>query len=356
MAITTSLAFAQEKVMESFEDGIPKGLTTKGGHLSIDNLRIKHGRKALKWDWVGNSALVFNTPIGYHKARNLSEVKPEGRDKYLMDGHSSYDNKVVLEEPRGFFMWIYNEEAAIGKLTFQFGRDDIVDCEFDYNLNFVGWRSVAVIYDRGDMRGIPRADMNRMTILAPATSSGTYYIDAIGTSVPMNPKVATANPQLPYIKPHTRLVTNYEHRMYEFSKFRPSFPLEEMTIEKEKELDVMFDKVEAFIVPEYEQEQFKNKSIDKVVALYNSFEIKRNGDKIYGRPLLKANVYPEHFKEAGLGKKINEGCMEWREHFGKALINIASIIALPKTMKIKQSLKICLLTCLIMGGLIKVLM
>ncbi|MBU2976018.1 chondroitinase family polysaccharide lyase [Zobellia sp. B3R18] len=317
--------YQPKKLMESFEEGLPPELSARGGQLSIDSLRMKQGKKSLRWDWIGNDALIFNTAIGYHKQRDLSKLEPIGRDKYLMNGHSSYDNKVVLEFPRGFFMWIYNEEASTRRLTFQFGRDDVVDCEFEYNLDFVGWRTVSIMYDRGDMRGIPRPDMDRMTILSPKTGKGTYYIDAIGLSLPMNPKTISANPQLPYIKPHTRLVTQYEHRLFEWSHNTPSFQLEEVSPEMVTALNALDKKAEEFILPPYQREELKDESINSIVKLYEQFEIKRDGDKIYGLPLVKGNIYPEHFAEMGLGNKFNEGCMTWKEHFSKALMKIASL-------------------------------
>jgi len=326
------------KVMESFEEGIPPSLTTRGGKISLDTLRVKQGNKSLRWDWIGNDALIYNTPIGYHTQRDLSKLKVVGRDKYLMDGHSSYDNKVVLEFPRGFFMWIYNEVASARRLTFQFGRGDIIDCEFDYNLNFVGWRTVSVIYDRGDMRGIPRPDMDRMTILAPATSSGTFYIDAIGLSLPMNPKTVGPNPQLPYIKPHARLVTNYEHRMFDCSKFRPSIPLKKMDSETELALNNLNKKVEEFILPEYEKKSLKSKSIKNVVNRYKKFEIKRIGNAIYGRPLVKGTIYKEYFVEMGLGNDINAKIMSW-DYFGKTMLDIAKLYLATDQKKNKTKLE-----------------
>lgn len=312
-----------EKIMESFEEGIPSSLSTRGGKMSIDSLRMKHGDYALRWDWIGNDALIFNTPIGYHQQRDLSKVIAEGRDAQLMQGHSSYDNKVVLEPPRGFFMWIHNDQASTRRLIFQFGRGDIVDCEFDYNLNFKGWRTIWIIYDRGDMRGIPHPDMDRMTILAPATSSGTFYIDAIGLSLPMNPKAVGPNPQLPNINPHSRLVTQYEHRLLDYYGYRPSFPLQEMNAEMEVALNDLNEKVEEFILPKYQRDRLNNKSIDDIVEHYAKFEIRRSGDNIYGRPLVKANVYDEYFVEMGLGKGIMEDAMGWRRDFNKILLDLA---------------------------------
>ncbi|MCG8310773.1 MAG: hypothetical protein MI975_25515 [Cytophagales bacterium] len=311
------------KIMESFEDGIPSSLNVRGGKISLDSMRMKHGKFALRWDWIGNDALIFNAPIGYHKQRDLSKLSGEGTEKYLMGEHSSYDNKVVLEPPRGFFMWIHNHQASTRRLTFRFGRGDIVDCEFDYNLNFTGWRTVWIHYDRGDMRGNPDPDMDRLTLVAPATGSGTFYIDAIGLSLPMNPRTVGPNPQLPNIDPHPRLVTQYEHRLLDFHGNRPSFPLEKMTPKMEAALNKLNSKAEEFILPEYQRKSLRNKSIEDITSHYNKFEIRRHGVNIYGRPLVKSNVYDEYFVEMGLGKGIMDGIMGWRHDFNKILLDIA---------------------------------
>ena len=81
---STKITFGRnnpEKIMESFEDGIPSSLSTRGGKLSIDSMRMKHGKFALCWDWIGNDALIFNTPIGYHKQRDLSSNN-RGLDRF----------------------------------------------------------------------------------------------------------------------------------------------------------------------------------------------------------------------------------------------------------------------------------
>ena len=58
--------------------------------------------------------------------------------------------------------WIYNEKASQQRLRFQFGRDKKIDAEFDFNINFSGWRTIWIIYDKGDMMGTPHKDMNRI--------------------------------------------------------------------------------------------------------------------------------------------------------------------------------------------------
>ena len=302
------------EVMESFEDGIPEGLAVTGRALTLDERRMKQGDRSLKWEWQGNDVLTFDTPIGYRKQRRLSEIEAD-----YPDLHASPEAD-ILEPPHGFFMWGYNDQARSQRLRIQFGRGEEVDCEFDYNLNFKGWRTIAINYDRGDMRGVPREDMTRMTINAPATGSGAFYFDVLGFSVPMNPRTVNANPQLPEIDRHPRLVGQYPHLIYEFSKQSPTFNLEPLDEETIADIRTLEKRAASLYLPEDKRAT----SLDSLETLYARFQIVRDGDHIYGRPLANKNTFLEYFSETGRSKDaLMDGIMSWRYDFGGALIKIA---------------------------------
>ena len=199
-------------------------------------------------------------------------------------------------------MWVYNDEARNQRLRIQFGRENVVDCEFDFNLNFKGWRSIAIAYDRGDMRGVPREDMTRMTINAPATGSGTFFFDMLGTSVTMNPRTVGPNPQLPNIDQHPRLVSQYPHLLMEYSKFRPTYELEKLDKNDIADFRNIEHQVMDLYWPDYNREKNSDDKFAKVKAKYESFQIRREGDQIYGRPLIYQHIINDHFKELKLPK------------------------------------------------------
>ena len=311
------------KIMESFEEGIPDGLFATGRSLVLDTRRMKQGKQSLKWQWQGNDVLRFNTPIGYRKQRVLDTSDPEVQKSYP-DLHGGSNTTRVLEPPHGFFMWIYNDQARAQRLRIQFGRGDEVDCEFDYNINFKGWRTLAINYDRGDMRGIPREDMNRMTINAPATGSGTFYLDVLGFSVPMNPRTVNANPQLPEIDRHPRLVAQYPHLLYEWSKQRPTFNLESLTDADIQGFRSLEAKAMDLWLPPYDKAKWSESKLKGIVERYESYEIVREGDNIYGRPVSNARTMTEYFAESEIpSKKRMEGIKRWREDFGVLLLDMA---------------------------------
>ncbi|QHI70119.1 chondroitinase family polysaccharide lyase [Tichowtungia aerotolerans] len=307
------------RVLESFEEGVPSYVQASGVPLTVNSRRMKHGNQSLSWQWNGNDTLTFRTLIGYRRQRLLTELQKDHQENL----HAAPDID-VYEAPRGFFMWIYNDVPRKQRLRFKFGHGVEVDCWFDYNLDFNGWRTVAIYYDRGDMAGTAREDMDFMTICAPSIGTGTFLIDTLGFSVPMNPRTATPNPQLPQIDRHPRLVSNYEHRMYQFSQYTPLYdptPLTSQTIEDFRTLD---RQAKELYLPDKSRRQWKDCRLDLIEERFRQFEIVREGEEIYGRPLVKDNIMFEYFQELGLSKDRHmEGLMSWEKNFGPTLLQIA---------------------------------
>ena len=305
-----------DKSIESFEEGIPEDLEATG-ILTLDAKRMKHGDHSIKWEWKGNDRLVFDTPIGYRKQRPLS-----GESAALQ--HVDPGVGEVLEPPHGFFMWIYNDESRPQRIRFEFGRGENVDCYFDYWINFKGWRTVALNYDRGDMKGVPREDMTRMTIHAPNTGSGTFFIDTIGFSVPMNPRTVGPNPQLPDIDPHGRLVSQYEHNLYRFSQYAPIFNLEPLTDETIADFRKLEERALPHWLDEDDREKWNDSKMGAIEKQVARFGILREDGNIYGRPLVFGNIMKEYFSETGVPEKERwDGIMEWRHDFCATLFQIA---------------------------------
>lgn len=299
------------KVMESFEEGIPSGMHSTG-ELALDSKRMKDGGQSLKWEWGGNDQLIFDTPIGYRKQRKLTE-------NHANLEHADASAGDIFEPPLGFFVWVYNKTATQQRLRVEFGRGEEVDCWFDFNLNFTGWRTIALNYDWGNMRGAPREGMNRMTINAPATGSGTFYFDALGFSVPMNPRTVGPNPQLPEIDQHPRLVAQYPHLLYEYSSYVPSFPLEPMSNDTVDDFRTLERRALSY--------WFQTAGIVDVGKIRNEFghfNITRDADGIYGRPLVNKNTVLEYFSERGVPKKeAMKELVDWRYGFNGFLLKLA---------------------------------
>lgn len=326
--------------MESFEDGIPPGLKATGGELNIDTMRMKHGNKALKWNWVGNSSLVFDSPIGYRKQRDLNSIHSSESQWQKELNHVTDTENPMFEPPRGFFLWIYNDQARQQRLRFQFGRKEVVDCQFDFNLNFKGWRTVYIIYDRGDMQGVPREDMTRLTIHAPNIGKGTFYFDVLGLSLPLNPRNNAANPQLPHIDHHARYVTQYAQRLFEYSKQQPHFPIEVLTPNLIAEIAKMEARAEDFILTQIEKDELKHKGMSYLEDDLAKIKIRRDGENIYGRPMAKSSIFEEYFIETGIDKKeLLKGVVYMNRDYCGLLIKTAKLYRSTEDIALKKKLE-----------------
>ncbi|MEO0793610.1 MAG: chondroitinase family polysaccharide lyase [Verrucomicrobiota bacterium] len=338
VALGASSALGADKVssdfqiLESFEDGIPEGLSATG-QLELDQDRIKHGAKSVRWDWQGNDRFIFDRPIGYRKQQPISEGGGALE-------HTDSSAGQILEPPRGFFVWVYNDEARPQRLRIEFGRGDEVDCWFDYNLNFKGWRTIWLTFDRGDMKGVPHEDMDRLTINAPNTGSGTFYFDTFGFGLPINPRTVGGNPQLPSIDPHPRLVSQYEHFLYWASQQRSTEPVEPLTDAILADLRQVEDQATNQWLSKAECERWNDDKMKGIEKRFSAFGIRRDGDNIYGRPLLKTNVMTEYFSELGLAKEeLMPDTMTWKREFGPMLLSIARAWHCTKSQEAKNRLE-----------------
>lgn len=161
--------------MYFFEQDVPQAITTTSAQsLAVTNRHYKDGAQSLRWQFDPTTMLTFHQAIGY---------SPEK------------ENAIT---PQTFTAWIYNEKPIDDSLLFEFGTDDSTQAKFHYQLNFKGWRGIAVPYR--DMQGQANANMNRLRIIAPK-ASGTIYFDQMMMSVPVDNRWPTADYQQPFVNP-----------------------------------------------------------------------------------------------------------------------------------------------------------
>ena len=110
-----------------FESEIPNTLTTSDNNqLSLSKQHAKDGEQSLKWHYQPQTTLTLNNIVNYQDDKNTAT-------------------------PLTFMMWIYNEKSQSSPLTFAFKQNNKIALSFDTQLDFTGWRGIAVPFR--DMQG-----------------------------------------------------------------------------------------------------------------------------------------------------------------------------------------------------------
>lgn len=172
----TGVLYAKDLKVYQFENEMPKNIKVDvKDSISISKEKYKDGESSLKWKFKKGEALSILGDVGYTVFKTGEQEK----------ARSSYS------------MWIYNEEPIDGEMLVQFKKDGIVKCWFPIKMNFKGWRTMWVQYDR-DMKGEPIEGLDEITFVAP-NESGEILIDQIIPSVLIDPRHNARDEQVDFI-------------------------------------------------------------------------------------------------------------------------------------------------------------
>ncbi|MDF7823691.1 chondroitinase family polysaccharide lyase [Pontiellaceae bacterium B12227] len=172
-------AVAGELFLEFEDAAVPEGIAAKQSTVSVDTVRRFRGEQSLKWDWQSGAVLQIDRTVECRPELNRRE---EG-----------------FQKTRTFKFWIYNEVPMPGKqLNIVFGDEQGEPCSFPYNLDFSGWRSAWVSYER-DMVGAPDRDLSFIRFEAPAEGAGTFWIDDLAPSLSIDIRWQAPDHQVPFV-------------------------------------------------------------------------------------------------------------------------------------------------------------
>ncbi|MBE1444108.1 chondroitinase family polysaccharide lyase [Paenibacillus sp. OAS669] len=262
-------------VIYSFEDGVPGSFIPDGqSRLAISNRRYKDGAHSLQWDYSGQAVLKIRGPIGYRPFQEGSRSQARA----------------------SFAVWIYNPRPIQDKLTFQFGRKDgeQVDCEFDFRLNFLGWRTAWVAYER-DMQGTPHPEMDCLIIRGPKSAgAGTLYMDQMLLCTPIDPRFHTRDVQVPFVNLRADTAANAHWLgLYAFKELEWRLPVpEEITPAQLDSHRRMEDRFEAYFL---KKRPVTAEDMQRIEGKFASYDISFSADGISGRPV--ELPFFDHFPE-----------------------------------------------------------
>ncbi len=162
--------------MYQFEDGIPGNFKKNGNsELIITKEKYKDGNNSLKWKFKKDGSISILGDVGYAIFDKTSKEK----------ARTSYS------------MWIYNKSPIDDEMLVQFKKDGELCSWFPINMNFIGWRTMWIQFDR-DMKGTPQVGMNEITFIAPK-KEGEILMDQIIPSVLIDPRHNARDEQVPFV-------------------------------------------------------------------------------------------------------------------------------------------------------------
>ena len=173
--LTTTLT-AYGNTVYQFENGMPKNFSvSKTSKISLTEEKAKDGTHSLKWKFKGNDSLTIKGDTEY------TAFDPTSKEK----ARSSYA------------MWVYNKKPINDIMKIEFKKQGEIKCSFDMNMNFEGWRTMWVQYDR-DMNGTAEVGMDEIVLTAPKTA-GEILIDQLYPSPKIDPRHNARDEQVDFV-------------------------------------------------------------------------------------------------------------------------------------------------------------
>jgi len=261
----TGMASASTSVL-SFEDSTPPASLHAGASVRVTTEHAKYGRQSLRWDWRAGAALTFSHPIAF------TPYAPGAANNALST----------------FIVWVYNPAQRPGNvLRLEFGRGSERNCWFDFGLDFTGWRTCWVAFER-DMQGKPVDGMDTLRIVAPeGGNGGTLFLDSMVFSQPIDARHHTRDRQVPFV--NSCLPTDANDHwlgLYRFDRESiPSLPLPSDAVNAARILAQRYEQL--FSRPT----RVDSTALNKLRTRFEEWGIRRTPDGIIGR----AVSYPHEY-------------------------------------------------------------
>lgn len=273
----------------SFEDGkVPAFVSGVKSAFSISSAHYKDGLHALEWSFEPGGELVINKDLGFEKQDST------GVDTYLST----------------FVVWIYNEKPMNEQLQFQFLKDGKVCTSFPFGLNFRGWRTAWVCYER-DMQGVPEEGMNEIRVTAPDVE-GRVYIDHLMTAGKTDHRHQTADLQVPFVNAETN---SHWLVVLKHSLFKPDIPLESsVSAEQLKDIKKIEERFRGLI---YTPGKLTAGTMENIRKAYSKYRIVRKDGNISGLPIFFNRAAEAYERLIPNWKKnlIDDNGMELKDYF-----------------------------------------
>ena len=214
-AFTASESHAGDPTHINFDgDQLAPGISAVQSKISLDTSKFIWSKKSLRWDWKSRSSITFKRPIPWVERSSARKA-----------------NKHPMPVENCFVVWIYNKKPNVkGELRFSFGKGNKEVCSFKFKLNFSGWRTAWVSYDR-DMDGAPQEALDYVKIEAPKTkSTGPLWIGDILTHRLIDRRHQHGDYQVPFVNGADKLKSGpCDPIMYWYDQSKKAFKRKKVT-------------------------------------------------------------------------------------------------------------------------------
>lgn len=268
------LGFAAINAQYSFEGSVPQFMRVNGkGSLLTSAEKFKDGANSVKFSWDGPAQLMFTNHVDME-----ASMKADGG---------------------GMILWIYNPVSMDEPLLFRFHDwNGGVICQFRFNMNFTGWRTIWMKYedmllpDGRHLGEIPLSErstsVSRMTISIPASSQqGTIYLDRLSFLRSRMQDQIAPDMQIPDNNHMLRSRLWQWGRLWEWEQYEEPV-LTAPTDDQIKTLSLIEDRMDSWAATGNPGAQYtQNTLIPRADAAYEKYGIRRSADgSITGAPLL----------------------------------------------------------------------
>lgn len=176
--------------------------------------------------------------------------------------------------------WVYQEEAKKGVLRFLFEKNERECCSFSFGLDFTGWRTAWVIYER-DMQGSAEVGMDNLRIEFPDTA-GTLYLSDVQLDAKIDPRHPTPDYQVPFVNPnigasgHWMELCLFDRHQKVNAKSQKLKAQQDIDI---KELNTIQNRQRNYLLEKYENRKMV---LSQTIEKYNSYQIKESDGLLTG--------------------------------------------------------------------------
>lgn len=273
----------------SFEDGgVPAYINGVNSTFSISSLHYKDGLHSLEWSFKPGGELIIKKDLGFEKQ------DATGADTYLST----------------FVVWIYNEKPSDKQLQFQFLKNDKLCTSFPFGLNFQGWRTAWVCYER-DMEGVPEEGMNEIRIIAPDVE-GKLFVDHLMTASKTDHRHQTADLQVPFVNAETK---SHWLVVLKHSLLKPDIPLEtSVSAGQSKDIKTIEERFKKLI---YTPGKLTAETMESIRKAYSGYHITDKDGRVSGLPVFFSRAAEAYERLIPDWKKslIDDSGMELKDYF-----------------------------------------